>query len=66
MCSEKQHKCYCGVDYSCNYPDFACPTINGDEDGHMCNYCFNNWADDYSMDWAYEDEYIEDEDFSDE
>jgi hypothetical protein len=39
MCKEAQHICYCGKTYPCTYPNWVCPTNNGDEDAHMCDEC---------------------------
>lgn len=61
MCSMKSHKCYCGKEYPCSYPNFACPTINEDEDMNQCDECIDKFTTEYRN--AYEDEFFEDEEF---
>jgi hypothetical protein len=62
MCRLKVHTCYCGKEYSCSYPNFACPTLNEDEDANMCETCYEKHAEEMIK---YDDEFFEDEDFSD-
>lgn len=44
------HRCFCGVDYECPWcytkSSFICPTLNGDEDGNMCDDCLKKAAED--------------------
>lgn len=37
MCTLKQHICkVCGQPYDCDQPNWACSSINDDEDGFLC------------------------------
>lgn len=44
MCNLTFHNCYCGKTYPCPYPNWVCPTLNGDEDGNMCDECLDKMA----------------------
>lgn len=39
MCKIGKHICNCTKEYECILPDWACPTIGGDEDGNLCDEC---------------------------
>jgi hypothetical protein len=44
-----QHTCYCGKHYDCEYcstPNhgWMCSTLNGDEDGNLCDECLHRIA----------------------
>jgi len=56
MCRELKHKCYCGIEYPCNAPNWLCPTINGDEDSHVCPVCLDKFAEEYQAYWDAESE----------
>lgn len=44
MCDLKLHTCRdCKNEYACRIPNWACPTVNGDEDGEMCDDCLDRF-----------------------
>lgn len=46
MCRLAEHKCYCGLIYNCDDPNWMCPTINSDEQANMCPSCLDKTASD--------------------
>ncbi len=42
------HTCYCGKVYECPWcltpQSFICPTLNGDENGNVCDECLEKFA----------------------
>ena len=40
MCYSLYHKCrFCNAQYECALENYICPTINKDENHHMCPAC---------------------------